>query len=113
VAYAPEGSMAGSGVMTRSYGLDEYRGMRRASGPSLSGRAMLQQFVAFADQAGRELCHHRSRIGMGTQLASAQARRVGPKMGIARSLRTIHSIAGPRTTVPHSACSHRYQGPDP
>ena len=88
--------------------LDEYLAMRRALGHKLClAGHLLQQFVAFADQAGATYVTTDLALAWATQPASAQPAEWARRLGIARRFARFHSALDPRTTVPpyhHSAC---------
>jgi len=95
--------------------LDEYLAMRRALGHELRlAGHLLQQFLAFADQAGATYVTTDLALAWATQPAKVQPAEWARRLGIARQFAEYCAAQDPRTTVPPSGLlPNRYQRPAP
>lgn len=95
--------------------LDEYLAMRRALGHELRlAGHLLQQFLAFADQAGATYVTTDLAFSWATQPASAQPAEWARRLGIARRFAEYCAALDPRNTVPsRGLLPDRYQRPPP
>jgi len=95
--------------------LDEYLAMRRALGHELRlAGHLLQQFLAFADQAGATYVTTDLALAWATQPASAQPAEWARRLGIVRRFAEYCAALDPRNTVPpRGLLPHRYQRPEP
>ena len=95
--------------------LDEYLAMRRALGHKLClAGHLLQQFVAFVDQAGVTHITTDLALAWATLPANVQPADWARRLGIARSFARFCSARDPRTIVPPlGLLPYRYQRPAP